>query len=127
MTKLDKTKVNKLLTDEINKQLNFSISSSTSNNESTAIMQELEKTVYADIDYHLVCDVVLSLLDLQQTNSNEPNISNKNNTNVPNNFINNINLPGFSVVNAHQDSGSSSGSSCHTDDELSDSDDEGNH
>ena len=97
MTKPDKTKViqEKLLTDEIKKQLNFSISSSASNNESTTKMQELEKIVHTDIDCHLICDVVMSLLDLQQTNFNEPNISIENNTNVPNNFINNTNLPGF--------------------------------
>jgi len=84
MTQPDKTKVlpDKLLTDEINKQINS------------------------------------SLLDLHVTDVDVPNTSEEDNTNK--------NLPDFSVVNAHQDSDSSSGSSYDTDEEFSDTDDEDN-
>ena len=110
MTQPDKTKAipDKLLTDEVNKQMNISTNSSVSNIESVPIIQESETMVHTDIRCNLVCDVQLSLLDLQQTNSIVSSTSYKNNINVPNNSTNNTNLPDFSVVNAHQDSDSSS-------------------
>ena len=69
MAQPDKTKAipDKLLTDEINKKLNISASISASNNESAATIQESEKMVHTDIDCHLVCDIVLSLLDVKQS------------------------------------------------------------
>ena len=90
-------------------------------------MHQSEEIVYTDVDCHLVCDVVLSLLDLHLTNVNVPNTSEENNTDISNNAIDNTNLLDFSVVNAHQNSDSSSGSSYDTEEGFSDTDDKDNH
>ena len=83
MTQPDKTKVlpDKLLTNEINKQLNINTTTdSASNNENMMTMHETEKNVYTDVECHLVRDVVLSLLDLHLTNVNVSNTSEENST-----------------------------------------------
>ena len=82
------------------------------------MMHELEENVYTDIDCHLVRDVVLSLLDLHLTNVDVSNTSEENNIDVSINAIDSTNLPDFSIVNADQDSDSSSGSSHDTDEDL---------
>ena len=81
------------------------------------MMHELEENVYTDVDCHLVRDEVLSLLDSHLTNVDVSNTSEENNTDVSINAIDNTNLPDFSIVNAHQDSDCSSGSSSYDTDE----------
>ena len=106
MTQPDKTKVlpDKLLTNEMNKQLNInSKTDSASNNENMVTMHETEKNVYTDVDCHLVRDVVLSLLDLHLTNVNVSNTSKDNSTDVSINVLDSTNLPDFSIVDADLD------------------------
>ncbi len=70
---------------------------------------------------------MLSLLDLNQTNSNEANISFDNKRDVVNNSTSITNLPDFSVVNEHKDSDSSSGLLYCVEDDISDTDYDNNH
>ena len=71
---------------------------------------------------------MLSLLDLHLTNVDVSNTSEENSTGVSINVLDRTNLPDFSIVNAHQDSDSNSGSSSYdTDEESVDTDDKDSH
>ena len=88
------------------------------------MMHETGKNFQTDVDCHLVRDVVWSLLDLHLTNVNVSNTSEENSTDISINVLDSTNLPDFSIVNAHQDSDSSSGSSSYdTDEEFDDTHD----